>query len=62
MPQPSTRSRSLPTLSWVVLVVCVVGNTVASLAGAPLAVHLGLGLLAAVCIAALTAAQLRNRR
>jgi hypothetical protein len=60
--QPATRSRTVPTLVWVVLVVCVVGNTVASLAGAPLLVHLVLGLLGALCIAALTAAQLRNRR
>ena len=62
MPDTSTPSRTLPTLSWVVLVVCVLGNTVASLAGAPLPVHLGLGLLAAVSIAALTAVHLRARR
>ena len=62
MTDPSARSRTLPVLAWAVLVVSVVGNTVASLAGAPLPVHLGLGLLAAVCIAALTTVQLRNRR
>lgn len=55
-------TRTLPTLGWVVLVVCVLGNTVASLAGAPLAVHLALGAGAALCVAALTAAHLRTRR
>ncbi|MBB3676277.1 hypothetical protein [Modestobacter versicolor] len=62
MPDTSTPSRTLPTLSWVVLVVCVLGNTVASLAGAPLVVHLALGAGAAVCVAALTALYLRTRR
>ena len=62
MTHPSARSRTLPVLAWAVLVVSLMGNTVASLAGAPLPVHLGLGLLAAVSIAALTAVHLRARR
>lgn len=59
---PSARPSAQPVLAWVVLVVCLVGNTVASFAGTPLVVHLGLGALAAVCIAALTAMHLRSRR
>jgi hypothetical protein len=38
------------------------GNTVASLAGAPAAVYVGLGLVTAACVAALTAVHLRTRR
>ena len=56
------RSRTLPALTWAVLVACVMGNTVASLADAPTAVHVGLGLVTALCVAALTAAHLRTRR
>lgn len=59
---PSRRPGALSTLTWALLVLSVVANTVASAAGAPLAVHLGLGVLTAVCVAAVTAVQLRARR
>ena len=62
MTHPPAPSRALPVLTWAVLVACVTANTVASIAGAPLAVHLVLGGLAAVCIAALAAFHLRARR
>ena len=62
MTQPAAPSRTLPALTWAVLVACVMGNTVASLAGAPLAVYLALGAGTAVCVAALTAVHLRTRR
>ena len=62
MTHPPAPSRALPVLTWAVLVACVMANTVASIAGAPLAVYLVLGGLTAVCIAALTAFHLRARR
>jgi hypothetical protein len=60
--QPDTRSRTLPTLTWAVLVACLMANTVASFADAPVAVYVGLGVVTAVCVAALTAVHLRTRR
>jgi len=59
---PTTPSRTLPALTWAVLVACVMGNTVASFADAPVAVYVGLGLVTAACVAALTAFHLRARR
>lgn len=52
----------LRPLLWIVLVVSVVGNTVASFAGVPTTVHLGLGVTTAICVVALVAQQLRTRR
>jgi hypothetical protein len=60
--QPAARSRALPTLTWAVLAACLMGNTVASFADAPVAVHVVLGLVTAVCVATLTAVHLRTRR
>jgi hypothetical protein len=60
--QPAAPSRTLPALTWAVLVACVTGNTVASFAGAPTAVYVVLGLVTALCVAALTAVHLRARR
>ena len=62
MTRPPAPSRTLPVLTWAVLVACVAANSVASLAGAPLAVHLVVGALTAVCVVTLTALQLRTRR
>lgn len=62
MTHPAAPSRTLPALTWAVLVACVTGNTVASLAGAPTAVYVGLGVVTALCVAALTALHLRTRR
>jgi hypothetical protein len=59
---PAARSRTLPALTWAVLVACVMGNTVASFADAPTGVYVGLGLVTAACVAALTALHLRTRR
>lgn len=59
-PQPATpRSRDL---LWVVLVVSAVGNSVASVVNAALPVHLALGTVAALCIAALVGQKLRDRQ
>ena len=49
------------TLLWMVLVVSAVGNSVSSLAGVPMPVHLGFGLVTAACVAALIARRLRRR-
>ena len=56
-----TGSRTLPTITWGVLIACAVVNTAASAAGASWTVHLALGAVTAVCLAALTAVHLRSR-
>jgi hypothetical protein len=62
VPHPAAPSRTLPALTWAVLVACVMGNTVASFADAPTAVYVVLGVVTAGCVAALTALHLRTRR
>ena len=59
---PATGRGVLPVLTWAVLVVSVVANSVASAAGAPLTVHLVLGGVTAAAVAALTVLHLRTRR
>lgn len=49
------------SLLWMVLVVSAVGNSVSSLAGVPMPVHLGFGLVTAACVAALITRRLRRR-
>ena len=53
---------ALCTALWAVLVVSAVGNTVASAAGAAVAVHLACGAVTAACVVALVAHHLRGRR
>ncbi|MFC9464171.1 hypothetical protein [Streptomyces coelicoflavus] len=50
------------TVLWVVLVVSVVGNTVASYAGAGTWVHLVAGVVTAVCATVLAVRRLRGGR
>jgi hypothetical protein len=49
-------------LLWLLLVVSAVGNSVTSFGGVSTAVHLELGGLSALCIAALIVSHLRSRR
>jgi hypothetical protein len=49
-------------LIWLLLAVGLVGNTVSSVVGAPTTVHLGFGVLTAVCVAALIAQRWWPRR
>jgi len=44
-----------------VLVVSAVGNSVSSLAGVPMPIHLGFGLVTAACVVALIARRLGRR-
>ncbi|WP_328564937.1 hypothetical protein [Streptomyces coelicoflavus] len=50
------------TVLWVVLVVSVVGNTVASYAGAGTWVHLAAGVVTAACATVLAVRRLRSGR
>jgi hypothetical protein len=52
----------LRALIWLVLVVSAVGNSVSSFGGVSMAVHLGFGLVTAICVVALVAPYLRGRR
>jgi hypothetical protein len=60
-PAAGPRTAVLPALFWTVLVVSAVGNSVSSLGGVPMPVHLGFGIVTAVCIAGLLAGHLRRR-
>jgi len=50
------------TLIWVLLVVSSVANAVTSFGGVPIWIHLGSGVVTALCVAALIARYLRGRR
>ncbi|MFF0515557.1 hypothetical protein [Streptomyces sp. NPDC004250] len=50
------------TVLWVILVISVVGNTVASYAGAAIWVHLAAGVVTAGCATVLAVRRLRSRR
>ena len=58
-----TRAPSPPwrTAVWLLLVAGAVGNTVASLAAVPTAVHVALGLFTGACAVVLVAISLRRR-
>ncbi|MFI1031746.1 hypothetical protein [Streptomyces sp. NPDC020951] len=58
----ATRADVLRVLLWALLVISAVGNTVASYAAASTQVHLALGAVTALCVAALVAQRLRGRR
>ncbi|ONK10534.1 hypothetical protein [Streptomyces sp. MP131-18] len=49
-------------LLWVVLVISMAGNMVASYAAAALPVHLAFGVVTALCVTALVVQRLRRRR
>lgn len=56
LPNPRTAPPStLTTLLWMALVVSIVGNSVASIGGAGLGIHLVLGAVTVVCIGLLVA-------
>jgi hypothetical protein len=59
---PVTLARVVRTLLWLVLVVSVVANTVASSVGAAIAVHLACGAVTACCVTGLVVQRLRGRR
>ncbi len=56
------RAGLVRALIWLLLAVGLVGNTVSSVVGAPTTVHLGFGVLTAVCVAALIAQRWWPRR
>ncbi|TDC73317.1 hypothetical protein [Streptomyces hainanensis] len=56
------RTRPLPALLWLVLVVSAAGNTVGSLAGASTLVNLATGAVTLVSGAALIVLRVRSRR
>ena len=58
---PTTPALSWRTGVWLLLVASAVGNTVASVAAVPTAVHLALGLLSAACAVLLVATHARRR-
>ena len=60
-PSGAPRTTVLSAVLWIVLAVSAVGNSVSSLGGVPIAVHLGFGLVTAVCVAGLVAGHLRRR-
>ncbi|MEU2349774.1 hypothetical protein [Modestobacter sp. NPDC049651] len=58
---PPPPGRTWRTGVWLLLVAGAVGNSVASVASVPTAVHLGLSLLCGVCVVLLVAGHLRRR-
>lgn len=58
-PAPSVRT-TLRTLLWAVLVVSAVGNSLTSLGGGAILVHIALGIVSAASIAGLIADRLRS--
>ena len=52
----------LRTLTWVVLVISAVGNSVSSFGGVPTAVHLAFGVVSAICIGALIVQYVHEHR
>jgi hypothetical protein len=60
-PSGAARTTVLSALLWTALVVSAVGNSVSSLGGVPIAVHLGFGLVAAACVVLLLIRHLRRR-
>ncbi|MGW4106024.1 hypothetical protein, partial [Streptomyces sp. NPDC004976] len=61
-PDRSTSTGVVRVLLWVVLVVSVLGNTVASFAGAGTGVHLAAGGVTALCATVLVVLRLRSGR
>ncbi|KES03119.1 hypothetical protein BU52_32215 [Streptomyces toyocaensis] len=61
-PDRSSSTGAVRVLLWVVLVVSVLGNTVASFAGAGLEVHLAAGGVTALCATVLVVLRLRSGR
>ncbi|MFF1278517.1 hypothetical protein ACFVZC_34895 [Streptomyces marokkonensis] len=61
-PDRSSSTGVVRALLWVVLVVSVLGNTVASFAGAGMGVHLAAGGVTALCATVLVVLRLRSGR
>jgi hypothetical protein len=58
----SSTSPATRALAWTLLLLCTVGNLALSVYGGPLVVHLGLGVVTLLCIAALVVPYLRTKR
>ncbi|MFF6995871.1 hypothetical protein ACFY93_13085 [Streptomyces sp. NPDC008313] len=61
-PDRSSNVGAVRTLLWVVLVVSVLGNTVASSAGSGIGVHLAAGGVTALCATVLVVLRMRSSR
>ena len=58
----SSTSPATRALVWTLLLLCTVGNLALSIYGGPLVLHLGLGVVTLLCIAALVVPYLRTKR
>jgi hypothetical protein len=66
-PEPAATRRTqrgsiLRALTWTVLVISAIGNSVSSFGGAPSFVHFGFGAVTAICIVALSLQYLQQHR
>jgi hypothetical protein len=60
--RPRDRGTIVRALIWTVLVISAVGNSVSSFAGLPTLVHLGFGVVTAICIVVLSLQYLQQHR
>ena len=59
-PPAGPRTARLTVVLWTVLVVSAIGNSVSSVGGVPLPVHLAFGVVTAACVGLLLARHLRR--